>query len=44
MKLQEKVYWHDTTEMPTDKNLKDLPPKVDFAVIGGGIPGISCSA
>jgi glycine/D-amino acid oxidase-like deaminating enzyme len=43
LELQEKVYWHDTTEMPTDENLKDLPPKVDIAVIGAGIPGLSAA-
>ncbi len=43
MELLEKVYWHDTTEMPTDKNLNDLLPKVDMAVIGAGIPGLAAA-
>jgi glycine/D-amino acid oxidase-like deaminating enzyme len=43
MKLKEKVFWHDTVEMPSDVILNDLPTKVDFAVIGAGIPGLSAA-
>ncbi len=43
MTLKEKVFWHDTTVMPTEENLRDLPSKVDIAVVGGGIPGLSAA-
>jgi glycine/D-amino acid oxidase-like deaminating enzyme len=43
MELKEKVFWHDTIEMPTDAVLNDLPSKVDLAVIGAGIPGLSAA-
>jgi glycine/D-amino acid oxidase-like deaminating enzyme len=43
MTLKEKVYWHDTTQMPSDEAVKELPSRVDFAVIGGGIPGLTAA-
>ena len=43
MTLQEKVFWHDTTEMPMDEHLSDLLPKVDLVVIGAGIPGLAAA-
>ncbi len=43
MTIKEKVYWHDTVEMPTADQLTALPDKVDLAVIGGGIPGLSAA-
>jgi glycine/D-amino acid oxidase-like deaminating enzyme len=43
MDLKEKVFWHDTVEMPTSEHLNSLPSKVDLAVIGGGIPGLSAA-
>jgi glycine/D-amino acid oxidase-like deaminating enzyme len=43
MELKEKVFWHDTVIMPSDKNLKGLPLKVDVAVIGAGIPGLAAA-
>ncbi len=43
MKLKEKVFWHDTVDMPMDRILNDLPPKVDLAVIGAGIPGLAAA-
>jgi glycine/D-amino acid oxidase-like deaminating enzyme len=43
MGLKEKVYWHDTTEMPSAATLNDLPAKVDIAVIGAGIPGLAAA-
>jgi glycine/D-amino acid oxidase-like deaminating enzyme len=43
MNLKEKVFWHDTVEMPMDRILNDLPPKVDLAVIGAGIPGLAAA-
>ena len=41
--IKEKVFWHDTVEMPSgyDKNL--LLEKVDVAVIGGGYTGLSAA-
>ncbi len=43
MVIKEKVFWHDTIEMPSDKNLSSLPAMVDVAVVGGGIPGLSAA-
>jgi glycine/D-amino acid oxidase-like deaminating enzyme len=43
MMIKEKVFWHDTTELPAVELSEDLPSKVDIAVIGGGIPGLSAS-
>jgi glycine/D-amino acid oxidase-like deaminating enzyme len=41
--LQEKIYWHDTVAMPSDAKLTPVPPKVDVAVIGGGLTGLSAA-
>lgn len=41
--FNERVYWHDTVEMPSDKILTSLPPRVDVAVIGGGYTGLSAA-
>jgi gamma-glutamylputrescine oxidase len=41
--IKEKVFWHDTVDMPMDRILNDLPPKVDLAVIGAGIPGLAAA-
>jgi glycine/D-amino acid oxidase-like deaminating enzyme len=41
--LRERVYWHDTVEMPTEHQLAPLVPKVDVAVIGGGFTGLSAA-
>jgi glycine/D-amino acid oxidase-like deaminating enzyme len=43
MTIKEKVFWQDTVEMPADKVLNDLPPKVDLAVVGAGIPGLAAA-
>ncbi len=43
MDVKEKVFWHDTTHMPSDENLRDLPTKVDTVVVGAGIPGLSAA-
>ena len=43
MQLKEKVYWHDTTNMPSDQNLQELPARVDYVVVGAGIPGLSAA-
>jgi glycine/D-amino acid oxidase-like deaminating enzyme len=41
--LKEKVYWHDTTVMPNDDQRLALPERVDIAIIGAGIPGLSAA-
>jgi glycine/D-amino acid oxidase-like deaminating enzyme len=43
MTLKEKVFWHDTTDMPTGENLRTLLPKVDLVVVGSGIPGLAAA-
>ncbi len=43
MPLQEKVYWHETVEFPFAGDLPNLPARVDLAIIGGGIPGLSAA-
>ncbi len=43
MALIEKVYWHETVEMPNAELLNPMPPKLDLAVIGGGIPGLAAA-
>ena len=43
MPIKEKVFWHDTVSMPGEEILVDLPARVDFAVIGGGIPGLAAA-
>ncbi len=43
MPLQEKVYWHDTVEMPSSEGFTELPARIDLAVIGSGIPGLSAA-
>ncbi len=43
MALQEKVFWHDTVEMPSGNDLAELPTKIDLAVIGSGFPGLSAA-
>lgn len=41
--LNEKVYWHDTAEMPSGHDNNPLPEKVDVAVIGGGYTGLTAA-
>ncbi len=43
MELKEKVFWHDTTKMPTAEELTGLPGKAGFVVVGAGIPGLSAA-
>jgi len=43
MTIKEKIFWHDTLEMPSDVAPNDLPPKVDMAVVGAGIPGLAAA-
>ncbi len=39
--LKEQVYWHDTVEMPSGAPLEPPPAKVDVAILGGGLTGLS---
>ena len=41
--LKERIYWHDTVEMPFGYDQNPLPEKVDVAVIGSGITGLSAA-
>ena len=41
--LKEKVYWHDTVEMPSGHDQNPLPEKIDVAVIGGGYTGLTAA-
>jgi glycine/D-amino acid oxidase-like deaminating enzyme len=41
--MEQAVYWHSTVDMPSDRELTPLPPKVDVAVIGGGYTGLSAA-
>ncbi|MBI3737711.1 MAG: FAD-binding oxidoreductase, partial [Chloroflexi bacterium] len=41
--LKEKIYWHETVDMPLDENPASLPDRVDVAVIGGGYTGLSAA-
>ena len=41
--LREKIYWHETVDMPLDENPASLPDRVDVAVIGGGYTGLSAA-
>ncbi len=43
MTIKEKVFWHDTVMLPAAELSQALPSKVDIAVIGGGIPGLSAA-
>jgi len=41
--LKEKVYWHDSVEMPSGNEKNPLPEKVDVAVIGSGYTGLTAA-
>ena len=41
--LKQCIFWHDTVQMPDDKNPTALPEKVDVAVIGSGFTGLSAA-
>lgn len=51
MAIQQKIYWHTTTQMPSDsdpsagsgQSLAPLPEKVDVAILGGGYTGLSAA-
>jgi glycine/D-amino acid oxidase-like deaminating enzyme len=38
--LKERVFWHDTVEMPSGYDQNPIPEKVDVTVIGSGITGL----
>ena len=41
--MKQHIYWHTTVQMPNDRNLTPIPPKVDVAIIGGGYTGLSAA-
>ncbi len=41
--IKERIFWHDTVEMPSDEELTPLPDTVDVAIIGGGYTGLSAA-
>jgi glycine/D-amino acid oxidase-like deaminating enzyme len=41
--MNQQIYWHTTTEMPSDKKLTSIPDRVDIAIIGGGYTGLSAA-
>ena len=41
--LKEQIYWHNTVAMPSDVELTPLPSRVDVAIIGGGLTGLSAA-
>ncbi len=41
--MKQHNYWHTTVQMPDDRNLTPIPPKVDVAIIGGGYTGLSAA-
>lgn len=43
MMLKEKVFWHDTIEMPVKVELPTLPNNTGIVVVGSGIPGLSAA-
>ena len=41
--MKQHNYWHTTVQMPDDRNLTPIPPKVDVVIIGGGYTGLSAA-
>jgi glycine/D-amino acid oxidase-like deaminating enzyme len=41
--LKDRIYWHDTVEIPSGHEQNPLPEKVDVAVVGSGITGLSAA-
>lgn len=41
--LQEQNFWHQTVGMPSESVSPQLPARVDVAVIGGGLTGLSAA-
>jgi len=42
MHLKERIFWHETTDMPAARE-QTLPERVDVAVIGAGFTGLSAA-
>jgi glycine/D-amino acid oxidase-like deaminating enzyme len=40
---QQRIFWHDTADMPSDKDLPPLPDRVAVAVIGSGFTGLAAA-
>ena len=41
--LKQRIFWHDTVDMPSDKDLPPLPDRVGVAVIGSGFTGLAAA-
>jgi len=41
--MKQKIFWHTTIVMPDDRDLKPIPSRADFAIIGGGFTGLSAA-
>jgi glycine/D-amino acid oxidase-like deaminating enzyme len=41
--FKEKVFWHDTVQMPSGQETNPLPEQVDVAVIGSGYTGLTAA-
>ncbi len=41
--LKQRIFWHDTVDMPSDKDLPPLPDVVKVAVIGSGFTGLAAA-
>lgn len=40
---KQRIFWHDTVSMPSDKDLTPLPDRVAVAVIGSGFTGLAAA-
>jgi len=44
MTTKQHIYWHTTTQMPSEEHAANpIPEKVDVAIIGGGYTGLSAA-
>ncbi|OGO75501.1 MAG: hypothetical protein A3K41_09580, partial [Chloroflexi bacterium RIFOXYD12_FULL_57_15] len=41
--LKQRIFWHDTVDMPSDKDLPPLPDRVGVAIIGSGFTGLAAA-
>jgi glycine/D-amino acid oxidase-like deaminating enzyme len=41
--LKQHIFWHDTATMPQEDSTSPLPDRVDVAVIGSGVTGLSAA-
>jgi glycine/D-amino acid oxidase-like deaminating enzyme len=41
--IRQQIYWHTTTKMPGEEQVKALPAQVDVAILGGGYTGLSAA-